>query len=140
MRRWAACTGQSTPPAESAVPVAAEHISHIDVTVGETIFKHGWWRPERPLTPIGAQMNIGYVTAAALLDGNVLPEQFTPQRLDSDDVWRLIDVTDVHLDESLADAPVAERFRTDVAVTMADGTVHRARVDQPHGAPRGSRH
>jgi 2-methylcitrate dehydratase PrpD len=110
-------------------------ISRVDITVGETIYKHGWWQPERPLTPIGAQMNIGYATAAALLDGNVLPEQFTPTRLDADDVWAMIDATDVHLDESLADAPVTEKFRTDVAVTMSDGTVHHARVDQPHGAP-----
>jgi 2-methylcitrate dehydratase PrpD len=115
--------------------IAPQDISRVDITVGETVYKHGWWRPERPLTPIGAQMNIGYATAVALLDGNVLPEQFTPTRLDADDVWAMIDATDVHLDASLADAPVSEKFRTDVAVTMSDGTVHHARVDQPHGAP-----
>src|SRR6201996_7047225 len=115
--------------------VAPEDISKIDITVGETIYKHGWWQPERPLTPIGAQMNIGYATAAALLDGNVLPEQFTPARLDSDDIWTLIAATTVHLDESLADAPITDRFRTDVAVTTRDGTKHHARIDQPHGAP-----
>jgi 2-methylcitrate dehydratase PrpD len=115
--------------------IPPEDISRVDITVGETVYKHGWWRPERPLTPIGAQMNIGYATAAALIDGNVLPEQFTPQRLDADDIWALIDATEVHLDESLNDAPITERFRTDIAVTTTDGTVHRARVDQPHGAP-----
>jgi 2-methylcitrate dehydratase PrpD len=115
--------------------VAPEDISKIDITVGETIYKHGWWLPERPLSPIGAQMNIGYATAAALLDGNVLPEQFTPARLDSDDIWSLIAATTVHLDESLAHADVTEKFRTDVAVTTHDGAIHRARVDQPHGAP-----
>ncbi|OSC24917.1 MmgE/PrpD family protein [Mycobacterium vulneris] len=115
--------------------VAPGDISSVDITVGETVYKHGWWRPERPLTPIGAQMNIGYATAAALLDGNVLPEQFTPARLDSDDIWSLIAATTVHLDESLARAGIAEKFRTDVAVTTRDGTVHRARVALPHGAP-----
>ncbi len=115
--------------------VAPENISKIDITVGETVYKHGWWTPKRPLTPIGAQMNIGYATAAALLDGNVLPEQFTPARLDSDDIWSLIAATTVHLDESLAEADVSQWFRTDVAVTTRDGAVHRARVVQPHGAP-----
>ncbi|GBG39949.1 MmgE/PrpD family protein [Mycobacterium montefiorense] len=115
--------------------VAPEDISTVHIIVGETVYKHGWWVPERPLTPIGAQMNIGYATAAALLDGNVLPEQFTPARLDSDDVWSLIANTSVHLDESLANAPITERFRTDVVVTTRDGAVHRARVDLPHGAP-----
>ena len=117
---------------QSIVP---EDISKVDITVGETVYKHGWWTPERPLTAIGAQMNIGYATAAALLDGNVLPEQFTPARLDSDDIWSLIAATTVHLDESLSHADVTERFRTDVAVTMRDGTVHATRVRQPHGAP-----
>jgi 2-methylcitrate dehydratase PrpD len=115
--------------------VAPESISKIDITVGETIYKHGWWAPQRPLTPIGAQMNIGYATAAALLDGNVLPEQFTTARLDADDIWSLIEATTVHLDESLADADITERFRTDVAVTTHDGAVHDVRVPQPHGAP-----
>ncbi|HTY33920.1 MmgE/PrpD family protein [Mycobacterium sp.] len=115
--------------------VAPQDISKVDITVGETIYKHGWWRPQRPLTPIGAQMNIAYATAAALLDGNVLPEQFTPGRLDSDDIWSLIAATTVHLDESLADADISEKFRTDVAVTTRDGAVHRVRVDLPHGAP-----
>jgi 2-methylcitrate dehydratase PrpD len=115
--------------------VAPEAISKVDITVGETIYKHGWWPPQRPLTPIGAQMNIGYATAAALLDGNVLPEQFTPARLDADDIWSLIGATSVHLDEALAQADITERFRTDVAVTTLDGAVHQARVVVPHGAP-----
>ena len=115
--------------------IAPEDISKIDITVGETVYKHGWWQPERPLTPIGAQMNIGYATAAALLDGNVLPEQFTPERLDADDIWKLIAATTVHLDEALAHADITERFRTDVAVTTRDGAVHQSRVAAPHGAP-----
>ena len=115
--------------------VAPGDISTIDITVGETVYKHGWWLPQRPLTAIGAQMNIGYATAAALLDGNVLPEQFTAARLDADDVWSLIAATTVHLDESLAQADITEKFRTDVAVTTRDGSVHRASVLVPHGAP-----
>jgi 2-methylcitrate dehydratase PrpD len=110
-------------------------ISHIEITVGTTIYKHGWWTAERPLTAIGAQMHLGYTTAAALLDGNVLPEQFTPDRLDADDIWRLVDRTEVHLDEARDRADITERFATDLAVATDDGTVHRTRVAQPHGAP-----
>jgi 2-methylcitrate dehydratase PrpD len=114
--------------------VQPSDIARVDITVGETVYKHGWWRPERPLPAIGAQMNIGYATAAALLDGNVLPEQFTPHRLDADDLWALIANTEVHLDGSLTHAPLAERFCTEVAVTTRDGSVQRARVVTPHGA------
>jgi len=115
--------------------VDPKRIAHIDITVGTTIYKHGWWAAERPLTPIGAQMHLGYATAAALLDGNVLPEQFTSTRLDAEDIWRLIERTDVHLDESRDRAPITERYGTDLAVIMDDGEVHRLHVDQPHGAP-----
>ncbi len=115
--------------------IAPEDISKIDITVGETVYKHGWWTPQRPLTAIGAQMNIGYATAAALLDDEVLLEQFTPMRLDSDDIWSLMAVTEVHLDESLADAELAERFRIDVAVTTRDDNIHHASVVAPRGAP-----
>jgi 2-methylcitrate dehydratase PrpD len=41
----------------------------------------------------------------------------------------------VHLDESLANADRTEWFRTDVAVTTRDGSVHQTRVVAPHGAP-----
>jgi 2-methylcitrate dehydratase PrpD len=115
--------------------IEPEHISRIDIALGNTVYRHGWWQPERPLTPIGAQMNIGYATAAALLDGNVLPEQFTPARLDAGDIWSLIGRTHVHLDHTLDDAAITERFRTDLKVTMDDGAVHQARVVQPHGGP-----
>jgi 2-methylcitrate dehydratase PrpD len=115
--------------------VDPNRVTHIDITVGTTIYKHGWWTAERPLTSIGAQMHLGYTTAAALIDGNVLPEQFTPTRLDADDIWRLVESTDVHLDETRDRAPITERFATDLAVTTDDGNVHRVRVDQPHGAP-----
>jgi 2-methylcitrate dehydratase PrpD len=115
--------------------VDPRRISHIEITVGTTIYKHGWWSAERPLTAIGGQMHLGYTTAAALLDGNVLPEQFTLDRLDADDIWRLVDRTEVHLDETRDRADITERFATDLAVTTDDGTVHRIRVAQPYGAP-----
>src|SRR6267154_1160002 len=115
--------------------VDPKRVSRIDITVGTTIYKHGWWTAERPLTPIGAQMHLGYTTAAALLDGNVLPEQFTPARLDADDIWRLVERIDVHVDEARDRADISERFATDLAVTTDDGTVHRTRVAQPHGVP-----
>jgi aconitate decarboxylase len=116
-------------------PVSPEAITRIDVDVSEAVFHHGWWNPERPLTAIGAQMNIGYAVAVALLDGQVLPEQFTPQRIDSDDVWELIDRTHVHLAKEFDDLPPEERFSTRVTFTLADGTRRSVLVPQPKGGP-----
>ena len=80
-------------------------------------------------------MNLGYAAAVALLDGQVLPPQFTDERLDADDVWDLLGKVDVTFDENIENAPVVERFATDLTVTLDDGTVLEKRIVQPHGGP-----
>jgi 2-methylcitrate dehydratase PrpD len=128
-------------PIQAALELRAEYgidpssIARVDVTVGDAIYKHGWWKPERPLTPTGAQMNIGYAVAVALLDGQVLPPQFTPGRLDADDVWTLIERTDVHHDNGIDAGPEQERFTTALCITLNDGTRLQRRLAQPHGGP-----
>jgi 2-methylcitrate dehydratase PrpD len=112
-----------------------EQIERIDIAVGHTVYHHGWWQPERPLTPIGAQMNIGYAVAAALCDGQVLAAQFTPERLDSDDVWALIERTRVRHATEYDDAEPDKRFATEVRITMRDGTQRVENIETPHGSP-----
>ncbi|WP_429427912.1 MmgE/PrpD family protein [Nocardia sp. GAS34] len=126
---------------QAALELRAEHdldpsrISHIQIRVGHTVYHHGWWEPQRPLTSIGAQMNLGYAAAVAFLDGQVLPPQFTEARLDADDVWDLIGKVEVKLDEAIQNGPVQERFATELTVTLDDGTVLSKRIVQPHGGP-----
>ncbi|WP_328610341.1 MmgE/PrpD family protein [Amycolatopsis sp. NBC_00345] len=126
---------------DGALALRAEHgidpalVERIDLAVGHTVYHHGWWEPERPLTPIGAQMNIAYAVAAALCDGQVLARQFTPARLDADDVWRLIDRTRVRHATEYDDGEPDRRFATDVRITMRDGTVLSRQVVTPHGSP-----
>ncbi|NMN99030.1 MmgE/PrpD family protein [Antrihabitans stalactiti] len=115
--------------------IDAKTISHIEIRVGHTVYHHGWWVPERPLTAIGAQMNLGYAAAVALLDGQVLPPQFSENRLDADDVWDLLDKVEVELDEQIENAPLEERFATIVTITLDDGTTMQKRITQPHGGP-----
>lgn len=110
-------------------------IDRIDIRVGDVIYHHGWWPPQRPLTAIGAQMNIGYATAVTLLDGTALPEQFTAARLDADDVWRLLDRTHVDLDPTIDELPLTERFQTHLTLTFGDGSQEAASVIAPHGNP-----
>ncbi|HEY4024929.1 MAG TPA: MmgE/PrpD family protein [Candidatus Dormibacteraeota bacterium] len=110
-------------------------IGRIDIRVGHTVYHHGWWMPKRPLTAIGAQMNLGYAAVVALLDGTVMPPQFTEERLDADDVWELLGKVEVHLDEAIQQAPVHERFATDLTLTLRDGTTLHRRIVQPHGGP-----
>jgi 2-methylcitrate dehydratase PrpD len=115
--------------------IGGRTIDRIDIRVGDVVYHHGWWQPQRPLEAIGGQMNIGYATAVTLLDGTALPEQFTAARLDADDVWHLLDRTHVTLDRSIDELPQAERFQTHLALTFTDGSADSESVIAPHGNP-----
>src|ERR1700747_706351 len=76
--------------------VDVSQIQRIDIDMGEAAYAHGGWQPGRPLEVIGAQMNAAYAVAVALLDGDVLVDQFRHDRINRDDVWTLIDRTITH--------------------------------------------
>jgi aconitate decarboxylase len=58
--------------------------------------------------------------AAALLDGEVLIDQFSEKRINSDDVWDLIDRTKTQ--KAYDQLPVDERLTTRVRLTLKDGS------------------
>jgi aconitate decarboxylase len=78
-------------------------------------------------------MNVAYRVAVALLDGNVLIDQYAPGRLGGDDVWNLIERTEVHHQPAYDRLPVEDRLTTQVRLTLADGTTHAATVAHPRG-------
>jgi aconitate decarboxylase len=99
----------------------AAEIARIEVDVSHAVYHHGWWTPVRPLTPIGAQMNIGYALAVAVLDGAAMVKQFTPERINGDDVWELLPKIEVRNDSAFDEGGAAKRFQSRVAVTFTDG-------------------
>jgi aconitate decarboxylase len=108
-------------------------IQRIDIDMGEAAYAHGGWQAERPLEVIGAQMNVAYAVAAALLDGDVLVDQFTQDRINRDDVWALIDRTVTHHERAYDNLPADEQLTTRVRLTFNDGTTHTAKVVHPRG-------
>jgi aconitate decarboxylase len=101
-------------------PLRANELARVDVELSAAVYHHGWWAPERPLTPTGAQMNIAYVLAAAILDGEVLAAQFSAARLDSDDIWELIPrIAARHNPEF--DHRAEDRGKTVLTVRFTDG-------------------
>ncbi len=113
--------------------VRAEQIERIDIDMPEAAYGHGGWKAVRPLEPIGAQMNIAYAVAVALLDGAVLIEQFSQKRINSDDVWNLIDRTQTHHEKAYDQLPVDERETTRVRLTLKDGSTRDKTVAHPRG-------
>jgi aconitate decarboxylase len=108
-------------------------IQRIDIDMGEAAYAHGGWKAERPLEVIGAQMNAAYVVAVALRDGDVLIDQFTQDRINSDDVWALIDRTLTHHERAYDHLPADERLTTRVRLTFNDGSTRAAKVAHPRG-------
>jgi 2-methylcitrate dehydratase PrpD len=102
-------------------PFRADEVERIDIEMSHATYHHGWWVAERPLTPVGAQMNVGYALAVALIDGQAMVQQFTPQRIDSDDVWALIPRITAHHQPAFDEGGVENKFRSRLRVQLRDG-------------------
>jgi aconitate decarboxylase len=113
--------------------VDVSEIRHIEIDMAEAAYSHGGWKAERPLEVIGAQMNVAYAVAVAFLDGDVLVEQFSQDRINRDDVWALIDRTVTRHERAYDNLPIDERLTTRVRVTLNDGSTHTAKVVHPRG-------
>ena len=110
-----------------------DQIARIDIDLSEAAYGHGGWQATRPLTTIGAQMNVAYAVAVALLDGAVLIDQFSERRINSDDVWRLINRTHTHHEKAYDSLPESQRLTTRLVITFHDGTTREQVVTQPRG-------
>ena len=113
--------------------ITADQIDRIDIDMPQAAYGHGGWQAERPLAPIGAQMNIMYTVAVALLDGAVLIDQFAEDRINRDDVWNLISRTRTHHHKAYDALPAQDQLTTRVAVTLKDGSTREKTVAHPPG-------
>ena len=98
-------------------PFEPEQVDRIDIHMSHSAYHHGWWVLERPITPIGAQMNVAYAVAVAIIDGAAMVQQFAPQRIDRDDVWTLIPKITAHHDPEFDSGASARRTRMVVRLT-----------------------
>jgi aconitate decarboxylase len=103
--------------------LVADEIERIEIDLSHVVYHHGWWVLERPLTPIGAQMNIAYALAVAVLDGAAMVQQFSPARIDRDDVWALIPRIVARHEPEFDTGGREGRFRTRLRVKFRDGTM-----------------
>jgi aconitate decarboxylase len=114
-------------------PLRAAEIAHIDVDMSHAAYHHGWWKVERPLEPIGAQMNVGYAIAVAVLDGAAMVAQFSPQRIAQDDVWALIPKIEAHHDAEFDKGGANGRGAARVRIRFTDGAVEECLKPVAHG-------
>lgn len=102
-------------------PFKPDDIATIEIALSESHFSHGWWAAKRPLTAVGAQMHVGYALAVGILDGACLPAQFSPARLDADDVWALMPRISARHDPSF-DRDAESQLQSTLTITFRDGT------------------
>jgi aconitate decarboxylase len=103
-------------------PFRPEDIERIDVWVGTAVFHHGAFAIERPLTSVGAQMSLAYTVSVACVDGVAMAKQYAADRINSDEVWRIVPKVHMHLDETFQGSP-QKKLRCRLRITFSDGAV-----------------
>jgi 2-methylcitrate dehydratase PrpD len=121
--------------ARNQLGIRESDVRAITIRLTHDSFHHNGWRLERPTTSIGAQLNVAYVAAVAMLDGAVFVPQFTPSRLEAEDVWSLIERTEVINDpevDALAKRSGTPRA-TRVSIACTDGRMVELEVLEARG-------
>ncbi|KAF2709533.1 putative immune-responsive protein, partial [Pleomassaria siparia CBS 279.74] len=109
-----------------------KRIAKVQVHVGEANFHHGGWQARRPLTVTGAQMSTTYCAATQLVDGQVLPEQFSASNLERDDVWAVQGKIECKRDEAYDGT-----YKARVTVEFDDGEKLVKELDGPKTVTKG---
>lgn len=117
-------------------PIRAEEVARIEVWLNHASYHHGGWRAERPLTEIGAQMNLGYAVSVAAIDGAAAVAQFAGSRIAQDDVWALVPKVEAHHDPAYDLRGPDGRGRSRMRIAFADGTADEIEIDGPRGGLR----
>lgn len=112
--------------------VAASDIEQVRIFTPINVYKHAGWQLERPAETVGAQMNIGYAAAVAMLDGEALIEQFASARINADDVWDLMEK--VHVSHRPEMDGSDAKLAVQVEVDCTDGRTLTRTVNYPRGS------
>lgn len=115
---------------------SVDRIKEIRIGVTEAMLHHGGFKLERPATAIGAQMSHAYVVAVTLIDGEPSVPQFSPTRINSEDVWRLIARIHAYQDREIDGRGEDGRWGTRLAATFTDGSTEEVEVRYPKGGAK----
>ena len=87
------------------------------------------WKPETRET---ADHSLPYITAIALIDGEVTEKQFQPERFADPTIWKFLENVTVQRNDELSSL-YAKAVANIVHVTLQDGRALTKRVDYPLG-------
>ena len=113
--------------------IKTESIEEVTIGTSSVVkLQCGWdYKPESVLQ---AQMSLQYCIAAALLEGQVFIDQFTEERIATEDVLKLARKVKVKVDEEI-DRVYPNKFSNKVEALLKDGTTYSIYVEHPKGSP-----
>jgi aconitate decarboxylase len=115
--------------------VRAQDVTSVDIAVSTATVKHVGW-PYEPDTVTTAQMNLPYITAVVLTDGEAFVDQFTEERIRDPELVEFTRRVHVVADPEIDALGDTARHKTRLALTLRDGTVLRAERDHAHGSAK----
>lgn len=111
----------------------AGDVDHVEVFTSTATYKHvGWPYVAEAVTT--AQMNLGYVVAATLTDGEAFVDQFSADRIVDPALVELARRVCVHADSAIDARGDDHRHATRLEVYREDGTVLRAERERAKGS------
>lgn len=92
----------------------------------------------RPRTEMEAKFSLEYAVSRAILDAQIAPQQFTPEKIREPRLQSLIERIKPHYYEAPEAESKAEwtRLPVKIELQMKNGRVFTAEVDRPKGSPR----
>src|SRR5216110_1766236 len=112
--------------------IASVHIESHDAAVDIIGSEPEKWKPETRET---ADHSLPYITAIALIDGEITEKQFDRERFTHPKIWKLLENVKVERNEELS-GMYPEAVANIVHVDLADGRRLTRRVDYPLGHAR----
>jgi 2-methylcitrate dehydratase PrpD len=88
----------------------------------------------QPISMLQAQMSLQYCIAALLLDGQVLLDQFTEDKISDPKILELARRVEIVLDPEI-EKVYPDKFASKVEIILSDGEILKTRIDFPTGCP-----
>jgi aconitate decarboxylase len=111
----------------------AADVDHIEISASTATCKHVGW-PYVPGAVTTAQMNLGYIVAVTLTDGDAFVDQFTEERIVDPVLAEFAHRVHVHADSTIDAQGDGYRHATLLAVYRKDGVVLRAERHKARGS------
>jgi 2-methylcitrate dehydratase PrpD len=102
--------------------VTAADVESVTIHCSTATFRHVGW-PYEPISVTSAQMNLSYIVAVVLTDGDAFIDQFSAERIADPELAAFARRVHVIVDSAIDAGGDAMRHQTRIDVVLKDGTV-----------------